>query len=73
MIDEVPKFGNAIDDVDYFARDVAYTYTAARCRNIMNPRGGQLSGRTLSGICKRTAWRTDRRYTRWPLCAYSGS
>ena len=27
MIDEVPKFGNAIDDVDYFARDVAYTYT----------------------------------------------
>ena len=22
-----PKFGNAIDDVDYFARDVAYTYT----------------------------------------------
>ena len=26
MIDEVPKFGNAIDDVDYFARDVAYTY-----------------------------------------------
>ena len=27
MIDEVPKFGNAIDDVDYFARDVAYTYS----------------------------------------------
>ena len=27
MIDEVPKYGNAIDDVDYFARDVAYTYT----------------------------------------------
>ena len=21
MIDEVPKYGNAIDDVDYFARD----------------------------------------------------
>ena len=35
MIDEVPKFGNAIDDVDYFARDVAYTYTPARYRNII--------------------------------------
>ena len=40
MIDEVPKFGNAIDDVDYFARDVAYTYTRP-LQKYHNPRGGQ--------------------------------
>ena len=39
MIDEVPKFGNAIDDVDYFARDVAYTYTRPM-EKYANPRGG---------------------------------
>ena len=39
MIDEVPKFGNAIDDVDYFARDVAYTYSRP-LQKYMNPRGG---------------------------------
>ena len=39
MIDEVPKFGNAIDDVDYFARDVAYTYTKP-LQKYKNPRGG---------------------------------
>ena len=32
MIEEVPKFGNDIEEVDAFARDVAYTYK--------NPRGG---------------------------------
>ena len=40
MIDEVPKFGNAIDDVDYFARDVAYTYTRP-IQQYSNPRGGR--------------------------------
>ena len=39
MIDEIPKFGNAIDDVDYFARDVAYTYTKP-LQKYTNPRGG---------------------------------
>ena len=39
MIYEVPKFGNAIDDVDYFARDVAYTYSRP-LQKYMNPRGG---------------------------------
>ena len=39
MIDEVPKFGNDIPDVDYFARDVAYTYTRP-LQKYMNPRGG---------------------------------
>ena len=40
MIDEVPKFGNAIDDVDYFARDVAYTYSRP-LEKYQNPRGGR--------------------------------
>ena len=40
MIDEVPKFGNDIEEVDMFARDVAYTYTRPLL-NYKNPRGGQ--------------------------------
>ncbi|MDL2249903.1 glycyl radical protein [Lachnospiraceae bacterium OttesenSCG-928-J05] len=39
LIEEVPKFGNDIDEVDYFARDVAYTYTRPLL-NYHNPRGG---------------------------------
>ena len=40
MIDEVPKFGNDIDEVDLFAREVAYTYTKPLLQ-YRNPRGGQ--------------------------------
>ena len=40
MIDAVPKFGNDIEEVDMFARDVAYTYTRPLL-NYRNPRGGQ--------------------------------
>ncbi len=40
MIDEVPKFGNDNEEVDMFARDVAYTYTKPLL-NYRNPRGGQ--------------------------------
>jgi formate C-acetyltransferase len=40
MIDEVPKFGNDIEEVDLFARDVAYTYTKPLLK-YRNPRGGQ--------------------------------
>lgn len=40
MIEEVPKFGNDIPEVDYFARDVVYTYTKP-LQNYKNPRGGQ--------------------------------
>lgn len=39
LIDEVPKFGNDIEQVDAFARDVAYTYTKP-LQNYKNPRGG---------------------------------
>ena len=39
MIDEVPKFGNDIPEIDYFAREVAYTYTKP-LQNYSNPRGG---------------------------------
>ena len=40
MIDEVPKFGNDIEEVDLFARDVAYTYSKPLLK-YNNPRGGQ--------------------------------
>ena len=40
MIEEVPKFGNDIPEVDAFARDVAYTYTRP-LQDYKNPRGGQ--------------------------------
>ena len=39
MIEEVPKFGNDIEEVDAFARDVAYTYTRP-LETFKNPRGG---------------------------------
>lgn len=39
LIEDVPKFGNDIPEVDYFARDVAYTYTKP-LQNYKNPRGG---------------------------------
>ena len=40
MIDEVPKFGNDIPEVDYFAREVAYTYSKP-LQKYSNPRGGK--------------------------------
>ena len=39
-IDEVPKFGNDIPEVDYFAREVAYTYSKP-LQKYNNPRGGK--------------------------------
>ena len=39
LIDQVPKFGNDIPEVDAFARDVAYTYTKP-LQEYKNPRGG---------------------------------
>ncbi len=39
MIENVPKFGNDIPEVDAFARDVAYTYTRP-LESYKNPRGG---------------------------------
>ena len=40
LIEQVPKFGNDIEEVDMFARDVAYTYTRPLLK-YKNPRGGQ--------------------------------
>ena len=40
MIDEIPKFGNDIPEVDYFAREVAYTYSKP-LQKYNNPRGGK--------------------------------
>lgn len=39
LLDESPKFGNDLQEVDAFARDVAYTYTRP-LENFKNPRGG---------------------------------
>lgn len=39
LIDSVPKFGNDIEEVDAFAREVAYTYTRP-LETFKNPRGG---------------------------------
>ena len=39
MIEEVPKYGNDIEEVDMFAREVAYTSTKP-LQNYRNPRGG---------------------------------
>ncbi len=39
MINELPKFGNDIPEIDAFARDVAYTYTRP-LESFKNPRGG---------------------------------
>lgn len=40
MIEALPKFGNDMDEVDLFARDVAYTYTRP-LEQYRTPRGGQ--------------------------------
>ena len=39
-INDIPKFGNDIKEVDNFAREVAYTYTKP-LEKYKNPRGGQ--------------------------------
>lgn len=39
MIEQVPKYGNDIEEVDLFARDVAYTYSKP-LEKYKNPRGG---------------------------------
>lgn len=40
MINEVPKYGNDIPEVDLFAREVAYVYTR-ELEKYSNPRGGK--------------------------------
>ena len=40
LIDAVPKYGNDIEEVDSFAREVAYTYSRP-LETFKNPRGGQ--------------------------------
>ena len=53
MIDELPKYGNDIDEVDELARDAAYTYTRP-LETFKNPRGG------IFGFRKCAPWCTDR-------------
>ena len=69
MIDEVPKFGNDIPEVDYFAREVAYTYSKP-LQKYNNPRGGKFQ-QSVSCICKCTAGRTDRSDAGWKICTHT--
>lgn len=39
MIEELPKYGNDISEIDEFAREIAYTYTKP-LQKYKNPRGG---------------------------------
>ena len=71
MIDEVPKFGNDIPEVDYFAREVAYTYSKP-LQKYNNPRGGKfqaglypVSANVLLG--GQTGATPDGRYAHTPV------
>ena len=71
MIESVNKFGNDIDEVDAFARDVAYTYTKP-VEKYKNPRGGiyhaglyPVSANVPLG--KQTGATPDGRYAEMPI------
>ena len=71
MIEEVPKYGNDIEEVDLSARDVAYTYTKP-IEKYRNPRGGQyqaglypVSANVLLG--QQTGATPDGRYAWTPV------
>ena len=71
LIEEVPKYGNDIEEVDLFARDVAYTYTKP-IEKYRNPRGGQfqaglypVSANVLLG--QQTGATPDGRYAWTPV------
>ena len=68
MIDELPKFGNDIDEVDELARDAAYTYTRP-LESFQNPRGGIFQagplGRDYPAASKGQAVPSDFQPLRW--------
>ena len=71
MIDEVPKFGNDIPEVDYFAREVAYTYSKP-LQKYNNPRGGKFQAGLYPVSANvplggQTGETPDRRYAHTPV------
>ena len=71
MIEEVPKFGNDISEVDEFARDVAYTYTRP-LETFKNPRGGTFQAGLYPvsanvPLGAQTGATPDGRYARTPV------
>ncbi len=71
LICEVDKFGNDIDIVDDFARDVAYTYTKP-LEQYKNPRGGQFQAGLYPvsanvPLGKQTGATPDGRYAHTPI------
>ena len=49
MIEELPKFGNDIEEVDQLARDVAYSYTRP-LEKFKNPRGGMFQAQIFTVV-----------------------
>ena len=71
LIAQVDKFGNDIDEVDRFARDVAYTYTKPLER-YKNPRGGMFQAGLYPvsanvPLGRQTGATPDGRYARTPV------
>lgn len=71
LIAQVDKFGNDIDEVDRFARDVAYTYTKPLER-YKNPRGGMFQAGLLPvsanvPLGRQTGATPDGRYAHTPV------
>ena len=69
-IAQVDKFGNDIDEVDRFARDVAYTY-AKPLERYKNPRGGCSRGALPVSanvpLGRQTGATPDGRYAHTPV------
>ena len=70
MIAEVPKFGMIFRKWTT-SQEMWLTHIQDRFRTLRTT-WWTVPGRTLSGFCKRTPWRTDWCYTRWKICTYSG-
>lgn len=71
MIENVDKFGNDIDEVDRFARDVAYTYTKP-LEKYKNPRGGSFQAGLYPvsanvPLGRQTGATPDGRYAHTPI------
>ena len=71
LLDAVPKFGNDIEEVDCFAKEVAYTYTRP-LEKFRNPRGGQFQAGLYPvsanvPLGAQTGATPDGRYARTPV------
>lgn len=70
-IEELPKFGNDVPEVDYFAREVAYTYTKP-IEKYENPRGGRYQAGLYPVSANVPLGAQDGRFAGRALCQYAG-